>query len=206
MIQLYKPWTFIKYLWILKQDSTTSDLLGMGNKIGFFLLFFLLLLFLVLWSFFAVYLLLMFVPIIFPTTSEHKSRGYLIALPKEKKSESRNTLTFYTLLVSKNLCCSDWLIESNLQGSFLRLIIKMKFIYNLTSEFKKIKINGKRKWPHIGHISHLTVLFFVLSALNKYEWKKKKKSWNILQELWVFFPYDCLNSLFAFSQCKINSL
>ena len=64
MIQLYKPWTFIKYLWILKQDSTTSDLLGMGNKI-------LLLLCLVLWSFFAVYLLFMFVPIIFPTTSEH---------------------------------------------------------------------------------------------------------------------------------------
>ena len=66
MIQLYKPWTFIKYLWILKQDSTTSDLLGMGNKIRFLLLFFLLLLlFLVLWSFFAVYLLFMFVPIIF---------------------------------------------------------------------------------------------------------------------------------------------
>lgn len=65
MIQLYKPWTFIKCLWILKQDSTTSDLLGMGNKIGFLLLFFLLLLFLVLWSFFGVYLLFMFVPIIF---------------------------------------------------------------------------------------------------------------------------------------------
>ena len=90
MIQLYKPWTFIKCLWILRQDSTTSDLLGMGNKIGFLLLFFLVLLFLVLWSFFVVYLLFMFVPIIFPTTRkhlkcEHKSRGYLIALPKEKK-------------------------------------------------------------------------------------------------------------------------
>ena len=145
MIQLYKPWTFIKCLWILRQDSTTSDLLGMGNKIGFLLLFFLLLLFLVLWSFFVVYLLFMFVPIIFPTTSEHKSRGYLIA--RKKKSECRSTLTFYTLLVSQNLCCSYWLFESNFQGSFLRLIIKMKFIYILTSEFKKIKINGKWKRP-----------------------------------------------------------
>ena len=128
MIQLYKPWTFIKCLWILRQDSTTSDLLGMGNKIRFLLLFFLLLLFLVLWSFFAVYLLLIYVcaNYFFPTTRkhlkcEHKSRGYLIALPKKKKSECRNTLTFYTLLVSQNLCCSDWLTESNFQGSFLRL-------------------------------------------------------------------------------------
>lgn len=86
----------------------------------------------------------------------------------------------------------------------------MKFIDTLTSEFKKIKINGKiYENDHMKpfcHISNLTVLFFVLSALNKYEWKKKKKSWNILQELWVFFPCDCLNSLFAFSQCKINRL
>lgn len=65
MIQLYKPWTFIRCLWILKQDSTTSDLLGMGNKIGFLLLFFLLLLFLVLENLFAVYLLFIFAPIIF---------------------------------------------------------------------------------------------------------------------------------------------
>lgn len=175
MIQLYKPWTFIKYLWILKQDSTTSDLLGMGNKIGFLLLFFLLLLFLVLWSFFVVYLLFMFVPIIFPTTSEHKSRGYLIALPKEKKSESRNTLTFYTLLVSKNLCCSDWLIESNFQGSFLRLTIKMKFIYILTSEFKKIKINGKWKRPHQALRSYFTFNCFVFCSISSQQVRMKEE-------------------------------
>ena len=49
----------------------------------------------------------------------------------------------------------------------------MKFIYTLTSEFKKIKINGKiYENDHMKpfcHISNLTVLFFVLSALNKYE-------------------------------------
>ena len=67
----------------------------------------------------------------------------------------------------------------------------MKFIYILTSEFKKIykklMVNENDHIRSLGHISLLTVLFFVLSALNKYEWKKKKKSWNILQELWVFF-------------------
>ena len=81
----------------------------------------------------------------------------------------------------------------------------MKFIYILTSEFKKIKINGKWKWPS-SRISHLTGLFFVLSALNKYEWKKKKKSWNTLQELWVFFSLWLLKFIVCFqSVCKINS-
>ena len=66
-------------------------------------------------------------------------------------------------------------------------------------------VNENDHIRHLGHISHLTVLFFVLSALNKYEWKKKKKSWNILQELWVFFSLWLLKFIVAFSQCKINS-
>ena len=180
MIQLYKPWTFIKCLWILRQDSTTSDLLGMGNKIGFLLLFFLVLLFLVLWSFFVVYLLFRFVPIIFPATRKHlncahKSRGYRGALPKEKKSECRNTLTFYTLLVSQNLCCSYWLFESNFQGSFLRLIIKMKFIYILTSEFKKIKINCKWKRPHQALRSYFTFNCFVFCSISSQQVRMKEE-------------------------------
>ena len=78
----------------------------------------------------------------------------------------------------------------------------MKFIYNLTSEFKKIykklMVNENDHIRSLGHISHLTVLFFVLSALNKYEWKKKKKSWNILQELWVFFSLWLLKFIVCF--------
>ena len=152
------------------------------------------------WSLFAVYLLFMFVPIIFPTTSEHKSRGYLIALPKEKKvGMPKHTDFLHSSCFTKSMLfrLTNWVKFSR---QFLRLIIKMKFIYILTSEFKKIykklMVNENDHIRSLGHISHLTVLFFVLSALNKYEWKKKKKSWNILQELWVFFfPCDCLNSL-----------
>ena len=172
MIQLYKPWTFIKYLWILKQDSTTSDLLGMGNKIGFFLLFFLLLLFLVLWSFFAVYLLFMFVPIIFPTTSEHKSRGYLIALPKEKKvGMPKHTDFLHSSCFTKSMLfrLTNWVKFSR------QFFNKMKFIYILTSEFKKIKINGKWKQPHQALRSYFTFNCFVFCSISSQQVRMKEE-------------------------------
>lgn len=172
MIQLYKPWTFIKYLWILKQDSTTSDLLGMGNKIGFFLLFFLLLLFLVLWSFFAVYLLFMFVPIIFPTTSEHKSRGYLIALPKEKKvGMPKHTDFLHSSCFTKSMLfrLTNWVKFSR------QFFNKMKFIYILTSEFKKIKINGKWKRPHQVLRSYFTFNCFVFCSISSQQVRMKEE-------------------------------
>lgn len=52
----------------------------------------------------------------------------------------------------------------------------MKFIYILTSEFKKIKINGKRKQPHQALIrSYFTFNCFVFCSISSQQVRMKEE-------------------------------
>ena len=66
-------------------------------------------------------------------------------------------------------------------------------------------VNENDHIRHLGHISHLTVLFFSFQLSTSTNERRKRNLGTFCRSCECLFPCDCLNSLSAFSQCKINS-